>query len=644
LRERQILKPALPACGECGAVQTGWRDLHTGGWDDQADDDGAWIEARFDANYSGELKSLQESVLGARSYRLSVRDARLRDVRKTARAPSTEGQAGKEPLELGQLDGVTVVHRDAEVGPERMYSLTLHDVRLHQWDHASVEEEAGDDAALVGRVWGRLYARLKPLKARQEPFDENGHPASRRQDAAATDPLTPGAAGREASRAGATDDAQDAAGGPAHGAGRAAPIGEDLGFDDDLAIGAARRDALLLNGTADDAAASGAAPSAASATTAATGTAWSGPASGAAGAAAHAQTRARARGAGVWQRLGAAWRRTQPPGFFSGTVWLWLALLCGFLTLVCRWPAVVGALLLLVLLRFLMRARLQPAWLPSHYPAWFAAARHRWGWLAALLAIGAALWIFSRIAHTVSVCTDVPAGWFAGLAMLLLATALLRRRLAAVIVGAIGLVALILVYHREPVGCGQTLAQAVRTSVAALPQRLVDHGAAEDHDAAMVAAQDAGARGRRISIDQALAHPHDYFDCAGAAAKDGGQPFEIYVGESALFAFKQARLGADSGAHLHKIAELIATNPQARLVLTGHSDKTGSALLNLKLSEQRAQSVADWLVQNGAAAPEQIDVRGAGDREPVVDDPLLYRLNRRVELRIDCAAHQGEPQ
>jgi OOP family OmpA-OmpF porin len=54
-----------------------------------------------------------------------------------------------------------------------------------------------------------------------------------------------------------------------------------------------------------------------------------------------------------------------------------------------------------------------------------------------------------------------------------------------------------------------------------------------------------------------------------------------------------------------------------RVTVVGHTDTTGSASLNLVLSQARAQTVVDELVARGVPA-EQVVAVGAGEREPVV--------------------------
>ena len=71
--------------------------------------------------------------------------------------------------------------------------------------------------------------------------------------------------------------------------------------------------------------------------------------------------------------------------------------------------------------------------------------------------------------------------------------------------------------------------------------------------------------------------------------------------------------------------------PDATLVLTGHTDDTGTEATSLALSVAQAQLVADFLVARGVA-PARIEVRGAGEEQPVAsNDTAEGRLaNQRV--------------
>lgn len=167
---------------------------------------------------------------------------------------------------------------------------------------------------------------------------------------------------------------------------------------------------------------------------------------------------------------------------------------------------------------------------------------------------------------------------------------------------------------------------------------------AHDLDAQRVEDQATG--NGRVSVDQALRRPDRYFSCDPRKPGDAAQSAEgaraprqysIYLGEAALFDKDSATLGPGAEAHLRKLARLLERRPDARLVLTGHADSSGQREHNLMLSQRRASAVAEWLVANAGLPADRIETRAAGDRQPLVDEPTLYRLNRRVEVTLDCS-------
>lgn len=70
------------------------------------------------------------------------------------------------------------------------------------------------------------------------------------------------------------------------------------------------------------------------------------------------------------------------------------------------------------------------------------------------------------------------------------------------------------------------------------------------------------------------------------------------------------------------------------IVITGHTDSTGPAAYNQRLSERRAQAVADYLVNDHDFRPDHIIVKGLGEGEPIADNSteMGRKRNRRVEL------------
>ena len=88
-------------------------------------------------------------------------------------------------------------------------------------------------------------------------------------------------------------------------------------------------------------------------------------------------------------------------------------------------------------------------------------------------------------------------------------------------------------------------------------------------------------------------------------------------------------------AELQKAIEFAKKNPDAKLHVVGYTDSTGSAKLNQKLSENRAEAVKKYLVGEGPIAGEKITSEGKGAADPVGDNKTKEGkfLNRRVEIR-----------
>jgi adhesin transport system outer membrane protein len=115
-----------------------------------------------------------------------------------------------------------------------------------------------------------------------------------------------------------------------------------------------------------------------------------------------------------------------------------------------------------------------------------------------------------------------------------------------------------------------------------------------------------------------------------------GCPFkEVVVMSGIRFAFNKAELTEPSKEVLNKSARILHDNPGMRVEVAGHTDSVGSADYNLKLSNNRARAVVDYLVSQGVAANQLTSV-GYGMREPKVSNNTSAgrAVNRRTEFRI----------
>ncbi len=102
-------------------------------------------------------------------------------------------------------------------------------------------------------------------------------------------------------------------------------------------------------------------------------------------------------------------------------------------------------------------------------------------------------------------------------------------------------------------------------------------------------------------------------------------------------AFRQSgtAIGSASQPTLDRIGDFARDCRQAIIGITGHSDNTGNELYNKALSRARAQAVADYLLERGAAAA-QFRVSGAGSEFPMADNatPQGREQNRRIEFEL----------
>ncbi len=102
------------------------------------------------------------------------------------------------------------------------------------------------------------------------------------------------------------------------------------------------------------------------------------------------------------------------------------------------------------------------------------------------------------------------------------------------------------------------------------------------------------------------------------------------------FAFDKAALTPEAEAVLDEaVAVLKDVDGQVEVLVEGHTDSRGSAEYNLKLSEERAQSVVHYLVTRGVDADHLVAV-GMGESYPVAsnDTEAGRAMNRRVDFVI----------
>ena len=113
------------------------------------------------------------------------------------------------------------------------------------------------------------------------------------------------------------------------------------------------------------------------------------------------------------------------------------------------------------------------------------------------------------------------------------------------------------------------------------------------------------------------------------------QAIKVTFNDKILFATGKSDLSDASRSALGKFAASLAQSPETDIAIYGHTDNTGSRAVNQKLSEERAQAVANYLIGQ-KVDPVRITTRGLAYDSPIADNSTEEgrAQNRRVEILI----------
>ncbi len=102
-----------------------------------------------------------------------------------------------------------------------------------------------------------------------------------------------------------------------------------------------------------------------------------------------------------------------------------------------------------------------------------------------------------------------------------------------------------------------------------------------------------------------------------------------------FFDFDKATLRKESEPELMRVVNFLKENPDVKIEISGHTDNKGSHEYNKQLSENRAKSVVQFLIEHGIDK-SRLSYRGASYDEPIAsnDTEEGRQLNRRVEFKI----------
>lgn len=105
--------------------------------------------------------------------------------------------------------------------------------------------------------------------------------------------------------------------------------------------------------------------------------------------------------------------------------------------------------------------------------------------------------------------------------------------------------------------------------------------------------------------------------------------------DNLIFEVGKSKIDPESFSELDILVNMMEQQPNMVIQLEGHTDFLGESRANMKLSQQRVESVRDYLASKGIAR-SRIKTKAFGGTQPLSKDstPEAHRLNRRVEVRI----------
>lgn len=105
------------------------------------------------------------------------------------------------------------------------------------------------------------------------------------------------------------------------------------------------------------------------------------------------------------------------------------------------------------------------------------------------------------------------------------------------------------------------------------------------------------------------------------------------LSQETLFDFDSDVLKSENYSGLDIVAKFLRDNPNVSVTVEGHTDNVGSEKYNQGLSERRARTVANYLVNRGARK-SQVSTKGFGYSRPVADNDTSEgrAQNRRTDL------------
>ena len=201
-------------------------------------------------------------------------------------------------------------------------------------------------------------------------------------------------------------------------------------------------------------------------------------------------------------------------------------------------------------------------------------------------------------------------------------------------------------------GCGASKAVqggAIGAAGGAVVGGVIGHAAGNTAAGAIIGAAVGGTAGALIGHHMDKQAEEMRRDLQNAKIERVGEGIKITFDSGILFDVNSAELQPVAKQNIEDLSRVLNKYPDTNVLIEGDTDNTGTEEYNQKLSERRAQAVADYHKLMGVAG-SRISTVGLGETNPIASNETEAgrQQNRRVEIAIfandkmKAAAERGE--
>ncbi|RDB44638.1 cell envelope biogenesis protein OmpA [Halomonas sp. DQ26W] len=194
----------------------------------------------------------------------------------------------------------------------------------------------------------------------------------------------------------------------------------------------------------------------------------------------------------------------------------------------------------------------------------------------------------------------------------------------------------------DPYG-GQTQRSSTMTgagvgaAVGAAAGALSGSGSTSRRDRALIGAAVGAAAGAGVGayMDRQEQQLRESMRGTGVDVERRGDDIVLNMPSSVTFGFDSSELTPSARNALNDVSSILTQYTDTRVNIAGHTDSTGDAGYNQRLSERRAEAVGNYLTQNGVTR-NRLYMTGYGASQPVASNTTEdgRAQNRRVEITL----------